>query len=198
MAPIYPALRLDLTVSQAIGAVIRLSARMPERWQACIETEWSGGDAVAFLSVRSAFAALLEALGWPARSEILITGINISDMTRIIESLGHVAVPVDVDTATLAPDPAEIAEKIGPATRGLIVAQLFGGHSDITPLLEVARRHELVVIEDSAQAFTTKSARCARHCDVIDRRYVELLLPESEGHVRSEDARKKTRNGQHT
>ena len=166
MAPIYPALRLDLTVSQAIGAVIRLSARMPERWQACIETEWSGGDAVAFLSVRSAFAALLEALGWPARSEILITGINISDMTRIIESLGHVAVPVDVDTATLAPDPAEIAEKIGPATRGLIVAQLFGGHSDITPLLEVARRHELVVIEDSAQAFTTKSARGARHCDV--------------------------------
>lgn len=166
IVPIYPALRLDLTVAHVIGAAVRLTARSPERWQADIESEWGGGEAVAFLSVRSAFAAMLEALGWPARSEILVTGINIADMARIIASLGHVVVPVDLDPATLAPDPAEIAEKIGTATRGLVVAQLFGGHIDMTPLLDVAHRHELIVIEDSAQAYTTRWARDARQCDV--------------------------------
>jgi hypothetical protein len=166
ITPIYPTLRLDLTFSQAIGAAVRLIARKPERRQADIEAEWPGGDAVAFLSVRSAFTALLEGVGWPARSEILVTGINISDMTRIIESFGYRAVPVDVDPATLAPDLAEISDKIGPATRGLMVAQLFGGHSDITPLLDVARNHDLLVIEDSAQAFTTRSARGPRQSDV--------------------------------
>lgn len=166
IAPIYPTLRLDLTVSQATGAAVRLSARAPERWQADIEARWPGGDAVAFLSVRSAFTALLEALEWPTRSEILITGINIADMTRIIESFGYIAVALDVDAATLTPDPAEITEKIGSATRGLVVAQLFGGHSDITPVIEVAHRHGLIVIEDSAQAFTTRSALGARQSDV--------------------------------
>jgi len=166
IGPVYPTLRLDLTFSQALAAVVRLSARNPRRWQTDIEAEWMGGDAVAFLSVRSAFTALLEALGWPMRSEILITGINITDMTRIIESFGYIPVPIDVDPATLAPDPSEIAEKIGPATRGIVVAQLFGGHSDITPLLDVARRHGLIVIEDSAQAFTTRAARGCRQSDV--------------------------------
>lgn len=157
ITPMYPTLRLDLTASQAIAAAVRLMARNPKRRQADIEAEWPGGDAVAFLSVRSAFTALLEALSWPARTEILITGINIADMTRIIESFGHKAVPIDVDPVTLAPDLAEIAEKIGPATRGLMVAQLFGGNSDISPLLDVACNHDLIVIEDSAQAFTTRS-----------------------------------------
>lgn len=166
ITPIYPTLRLDLTFSQVIGAAVRLIARNPERWQADIEAEWPGGDAVAFLSVRSAFTALLEAAHWPARSEILVTGINISDMTRIIESFGFSAVPVDVDPVTLAPDLAEVSEKIGPATRGLMVAQLFGGHSDITPLLDVARNRNLLVIEDSAQAFTTRSALSPRQSDV--------------------------------
>ena len=166
ITPIYPTLRLDLTFLQVFGAALRLAARNPERRQADIEADWPGGDAVAFLSVRSAFTALLEAVHWPARSEILVTGINISDMARIIESFGYVAVPVDVDPATLAPDLAEVSDKIGPATRGIMVAQLFGGHTDITPLLDLARNHHLLVIEDSAQAFTTKSALLPRQSDV--------------------------------
>lgn len=166
ITPIYPTLRLDLTFMQVFGAAMRLTARSPERREADIEANWPGGDAVAFLSVRSAFTALLDAVDWPAGSEILVTGINISDMTRIIESFGYVAVPVDVNPATLAPDLTEVSDKIGPATRAVMVAQLFGGHTDITPLLNVVRNRNLLVIEDSAQAFTTKSAVLPRQSDV--------------------------------
>ena len=107
IAPVYPVLRLDLTVSHAIGAAERLIARNPQRWQDDIERKWPGGDAVAFLSVRSAFTALLQALDWPPRSEILMTGINIADMGRIIEFFRYVPVSIDVNAATLAPDPRD-------------------------------------------------------------------------------------------
>jgi len=148
------------------AAAVRLVANDPARWRSDVERSWSGGEAVAFLSVRSAFTALLEALDWPARSEILITGINIADVARIIGSFGHVAVPIDLAPSTLTPDPAEVEAMIGPATRGLMVAHLFGGHLDMVPLLDLARRHNLIVLEDCAQAYITRQACEPRQCDV--------------------------------
>ena len=163
---IYPALRLDFGISHAVAALARMGACGPARWQSRVESEWGGGEAIAFLSVRSAFAAMLEALAWPEKSEVLITGINIADMAGIVGSLGHVPVPIDLDPETLAPDPAEIVSKIGPATRAIVVAQLFGGRIEMGPLVAVARRHGLLTIDDSAQAYATRSNRGLRECDV--------------------------------
>ncbi|MEJ7759740.1 MAG: DegT/DnrJ/EryC1/StrS family aminotransferase [Gemmatimonadaceae bacterium] len=157
---------MDLTTAHVVAAAARLVAYKTTLCREDVEKSWEGGEAVAFLSVRSAFTALLEALDWPAGSEILITGINIVDMARIIQSFGHIAVPIDLMSSTLAPDPAEIQTRIGPATRGLVVAHLFGGHIDMAPILDVARRHHLLVVEDSAQAYTTQRASEARQGDV--------------------------------
>lgn len=160
------ALRLDLTVQQTTAAALRLSARNPAHWQAEVEVLWGGDESIAFLSVRSAFAAMLEAVAWPEKSEVLVTGINIVDMVRIIDSLGHVAVPIDIDPETLAPDIAEIARRIGPATRALVVAHLFGGSIDLSEVMNVARSRDVMVIEDCAQAYTTRRARDPRESDV--------------------------------
>lgn len=111
-------------------------------------------------------AAMIEALAWPEKSEVLITGINIADMAGIVGSLGHVPVPIDLDPETLAPDPAQIVSKIGPATRAIVVAQLFGGRIEMGPLVDVARRHGLLTIDDSAQAYATRSNCGPRACDV--------------------------------
>ena len=55
---------------------------------------------------------MLEALALPAGSEVLVSAVTHPDMIRILEAHELVAVPVDLDTATLAPR-LEVAKKVG-------------------------------------------------------------------------------------
>ena len=74
-------------------------------------------------------------------------------MVRIIEHHGLVPVPVDVDAARLEVDVEQIERLITPRTRAILVAHLFGSRMEMGPIIELARRHDLLVIEDCAQAF---------------------------------------------
>jgi dTDP-4-amino-4,6-dideoxygalactose transaminase len=59
---------------------------------------------------------------------------------------------VDVDPATWNLDPAQVENKITPRTRAILVVHLFGQCADMDALWQVAERHHLPIIEDSAQA----------------------------------------------
>jgi perosamine synthetase len=74
-------------------------------------------------------------------------------MVRIIEAHGLVPVPVDLDLGRMAPEAAQWQRAMGPATRAILVAHLFGGRVEMEPILDLARRHHLSVIEDCAQTF---------------------------------------------
>ena len=97
---------------------------------------------------------MLEALALPAGGEVLVSAVTHPDMIRILEAHGLVAVPVDLDTATLAPrlEPAE--QLVTPRTKAVLVAHLFGGRIDMAPVAAFAKRHRLLLWEDCAQAFT--------------------------------------------
>lgn len=115
---------------------------------------WSQADeALACLSVRSGFDLLLDALDLPPGCEVLVSALTIPDMVRIVEEHGLVAVPVDLDVAQLAPDAEALQRAITPRTRLILVAHLCGGRIPLGPLAEIARRHNLLLVEDCAQAF---------------------------------------------
>ena len=59
---------------------------------------------------------------------------------------------VDIDPVTLNLDPGRLEEKITPRTRAIIVVHTFGHPADLDPILEVARKHGLAVIEDACEA----------------------------------------------
>ena len=59
---------------------------------------------------------------------------------------------VDVDALTYTLDPALLEDAITPRTKAVIPVHLFGQPADMDPILEIARSHGLVVIEDAAQA----------------------------------------------
>jgi dTDP-4-amino-4,6-dideoxygalactose transaminase len=122
--------------------------------RAVVGTEWlPPEEAVVALSVRTGWDLLLAVLDLPAGSEVITSAVTISDMVRIIEQHGLVPVPVDVDAANLELDIEQVERSITPRTRAILVAHLFGSRVEMGPIIELARQHDLLVIEDCAQAF---------------------------------------------
>jgi dTDP-4-amino-4,6-dideoxygalactose transaminase len=113
-------------------------------------------EAIVSLSVRSGLDLLLTALDVPRGSGVITSAVTIPDMVRIIEHHGLVPVPVDVDEQTLQPVLEHLERSITPRTRAILVAHLFGTHIDMGPIIELAKQHDLLVIEDCAQAFVGK------------------------------------------
>ena len=69
-----------------------------------------------------------------------------------IEYAGAKPVLVDIDPDYYTMDPAALERAITPRTKAIMPVHLFGQPADMDPILDVARRHRLVVIEDAAQA----------------------------------------------
>lgn len=126
----------------------------PAATQARIEGRWSGAqDTLACLSVRSGLDLLLQAAAWPQGSEVLVSAVTIPDMIALLAQHGLVPVPIDLDPETLAVDLDQLRQAIGPRTRAILVAHLFGSRMVLAPLLTIAREYGLFVIEDCAQAY---------------------------------------------
>lgn len=111
-----------------------------------------GGD-LACLSVRSGFDLLLGAAGFPQGSEVLVSAMTIPDMVRIIRQHGLIPVPLDLDPDLAFPPAAQIANRVTPRTRAVLIAHLFGATPPLDEHIAIARAHGLLFIEDCAQAF---------------------------------------------
>ncbi len=148
--------RLDIRLRDFAYALAACAgAHNAERLTSELEAAWSPrGQGLACRSVRSGFHLLLAALDLPAGAEVLVSAVTHPDMVRILEAHGLVAVPLDLDVATLAPR-LELAERlVTHRTRAILVAHLFGGRVHMEPVAAFAGKHGLFVWEDCAQAFT--------------------------------------------
>jgi perosamine synthetase len=125
-----------------------------------VEELWSpDGDAVACLSVRSAFDLLLQSLAWPPGSEILVSALTIRDMVRVIEAHRLVPVPIDLDMDSLSVKTQTLSRVVNGATKGILVAHLFGSRMPLDQLGVIAKRLGLYLIEDCAQAYAADGYR---------------------------------------
>jgi perosamine synthetase len=107
----------------------------------------SGTDAL-----RIAVAALREQDGWAIDDEVIVPALTFIATSNVVIQNGLVPAFADVDPATFNIDPASIERSITPRTRAIIVVHLFGLPCDMDPILDIARRRGLRVIEDSCEA----------------------------------------------
>jgi dTDP-4-amino-4,6-dideoxygalactose transaminase len=116
------------------------------------------GGGVTALAVSSATAGLhlaVEALGVGPGDEVIVPTLTFTATAEVVRYMGADPVMADIDPATLNIDPADIERRITPRTKAIIVVHYGGLACDMDPVLEIARRHGLRVIEDAAHAIPT-------------------------------------------
>src|SRR5215469_8809046 len=111
---------------------------------------------VALNSGTSALHLALLAAGIGAGDEVITVPFTFVASVAAILYSGAKPVLVDVDLGTYTMDPAAIEAAITPRTRAIMPVHLYGHPADMEPILDVARRHGLIVIEDAAQAHGAK------------------------------------------
>ncbi len=94
----------------------------------------------------------LLALGVGPGDEVITVPTTFMATAEAISYCGATPTFVDIDERTYTMDPAEIEAAITDKTKAIIPVHLFGQPADMDPILEIARAHNLFVIEDAAQA----------------------------------------------
>jgi len=106
----------------------------------------------------AALALILKAYGVGKGDEVLVPSNTFIATWLAVSQAGATPVPVEPDPRTHNIDPARLEAAITPATRAIMPVHLYGQPADMAPLLDVARRHGLKVIEDAAQAHGARYA----------------------------------------
>lgn len=109
-------------------------------------------DSVAVNSGTDALRFAFIALGLRPGDEVITVPHTFIATTEAITQAGGVIKFVDIDQTTMTMDPALIEAAITPRTRGIVPVHLYGQSADMAPIMDIARRHGLWVVEDACQA----------------------------------------------
>ena len=116
--------------------------------------EMSGSrHALATTSCTTALHIAMAALGIGPGDEVLVPAFTWIATANCVEYVGAKPVFVDIDLKTFNIDVGQIESRITPRTRAIIPVHLFGLLADMDPIMEIAERHGLRVVEDAACAF---------------------------------------------
>jgi perosamine synthetase len=108
---------------------------------------------LATSSCTTALHIALAALGVGPGDEVLVPAFTWISTANAVEYVGARPVFVDVELETFNVDVRQLEERVTPRTRAIVPVHLFGLCADMAPIMELARRHGLLVVEDAACAF---------------------------------------------
>ncbi|CAM8355181.1 DegT/DnrJ/EryC1/StrS family aminotransferase [Candidatus Methylopumilus planktonicus] len=153
----------------------------------CIETGWISSEgpfikmfeekfaarvgrkhAVAVTNGTAAIDAAVDALGIGPGDEVILPAFTIISCITQIVRCGAIPVLVDSDSKTWNMDVTQIEAKITTRTKAIMVVHIYGLPVDIAPVLDVAKRYRLKVIEDAAEMHgqTYKGQPCGSFGDI--------------------------------
>ena len=123
------------------------------------ESKWSAftrsSNSIATTSCTSALHLALAALGVGPGDEVIVPAFTWISTANVVEHLRAKVVFVDIDIQTFNMDPSKLEEKITPRTKAVMPVHLFGLSADMDPIMAIAHKYDLSVVEDAACGFGT-------------------------------------------
>ena len=123
-----------------------------EKWSSFTSADYS----TAVTSCTSALHLSLAALGFGPGDEAIVPAFTWISTANVVEHLGGKVVFCDIDLETFNIDVSKIESKITAKTKAILPVHLFGLSADIDPILDLAKRYNLWVVEDAACGFGAK------------------------------------------
>lgn len=113
-------------------------------------------ECIVLNSGTSALHLALLAAGIGPGDEVITVPFTFVASVAAVLYAGARPVLVDIDRRSFTMDPEAVAAAITPRTKAILPVHLYGQSADLDPIIEVARQHNLIVIEDAAQAHGAK------------------------------------------
>ena len=123
-----------------------------EKWSAFTEAR----NSIAVTSCTSALHLSLAALGFGSGDEAIVPAFTWISTANVIEHLGGKVVFCDIDLKSFNLDLDQIESKISPNTKAILPVHLFGLPVNMEPVLALAKKHDLWVVEDAACGFGSR------------------------------------------
>ncbi len=139
--------------------------------QDCLETGWISGSgkyvdafedgfaafcdaahAIAIVNGTAALHVALLALGIGPGDEVIVPDLTYIASANAVTYCGARPVFSDVDPVTWTLNPEDVARKLSPRTKAIMPVHLYGHPVDMDPILDLAKAHNLFVVEDAAEA----------------------------------------------
>ncbi|UOB14883.1 DegT/DnrJ/EryC1/StrS family aminotransferase [Streptomyces sp. HP-A2021] len=122
------------------------------RFEEALRDSLGAADAVACSSGTSALTLVLHAMGVGPGDEVVVPAYGCAPLANTVAGLGATPVFADIDPWTMVADPDEVERAITDRTRAIMPAHMFSVMADMPRMREIARRHEVRLVEDSAVA----------------------------------------------
>ena len=129
------------------------SSMMMKRLERAFADRFGTDFAIAHINGTATMHSILEAWGIGPGDEVIVPPLTMASTSFAVLHAGATPVFADVVYETFQIDPKSIAELVTDRTKAIITVALYGLSPDMDPIMEIATKHGLYVLEDNAECF---------------------------------------------
>lgn len=160
---------LDEAVLRVLDSGWYILGREVEAFEEEYAAYVGAGHCVGVANGLDALILALRAMGIGPGQEVIVPSNTYIATWLAVSYVGATPVPVEPDEKTYTLDPSRIEAALTERTRAILPVHLYGLPADMDPILEIARKHRLWVLEDGAQSQGAryKGERIGHHGDAV-------------------------------
>jgi dTDP-4-amino-4,6-dideoxygalactose transaminase len=147
---------IDSAVLEALSETRYINGPQVNAFEEAVARYCQCKHAIGVASGTDALLLSLRAAGVGRDDEVITTAFSFFATAGTIHNVGARAVFVDIDSDNFNLRVDQIEARITPRTKAIMPVHLFGQCADLDPIMDIAERHGLVVIEDAAQSISAK------------------------------------------